>query len=178
MRCSNRVPFMIRMRPAALGAVLAAGLFGSTALAENTTAPDASQVGSVWWSELVSSDPARSRDFYASVFGWAPKVVSAEDTSRAPDPGEAEYTIFMRDGVEVAGAAAAENKRPDDIKPGWVTYIQVANVDQAVVEALKKGGKILKAPFDDGNSGRFAIIQDPDGIAVGLVAPLAATPAH
>lgn len=178
MRSSNLVPFMNRMRAVALGAAFAAGLFGSTALAENSAAPDASQVGSVWWSELVSSDPARSRDFYASVFGWAPKVVSAEDTSRSPDPGEAEYTIFMREGVEVAGAAASENKTLDDIKPGWVTYIQVANVDEAVMEALKKGGKILKAPYDDGNSGRFAIIQDPDGIAVGLVTPLAATPAH
>ncbi len=178
MRRSNQVPFMIRMRAVRLGAALAVGLLATPALAENNAAPDASQVGSVWWSELVSSDPARSRDFYASVFGWTPKVVSVEDTSRAPAPGEAEYTIFMRDGLEVAGAAASEDKTPDAVRPGWVTYIQVANVDDAVTEALKKGGKILKAPYDDGNSGRFAIIQDPDGIAVGLVTPIATTPAH
>lgn len=64
----------------------------------------------------------------------------------------------------------------DDSRPGWITYIQVASVDDAVVEALKNGGRVLKAPFDDANSGRMAIVADPDGIPVGLVTPKAATP--
>jgi predicted enzyme related to lactoylglutathione lyase len=41
---------------------------------------------------------------------------------------------------------------------------------------MKKGGKILKAPYDDADSGRLAIVEDPDGFAVGLVTPVSTVP--
>ena len=54
-------------------------------------------------------------------------------------------------------------------------YLQVASVDTVVIEVLKKGGKILKAPYDDSETGRMAIVEDPDGFAVGLVTPVSAS---
>ena len=156
-------------------------LITSPALSDTTTgstpAPNA-DVGTVWWSEVVSSNPAQSRAFYASVVGWTPKIVAAEDQSRAPNTGEAEYTLFIQDGNEVAGASQLDSKDPAAARPGWLTYIQVANVDAAVEQALKNGGRLLKGPYDATGMGRLAVISDPDGTPVGLVTPAAAAPSH
>jgi predicted enzyme related to lactoylglutathione lyase len=153
------------------------GALSAPALAESCTQQAASsQVGTVWWSELVSANPERSRDFYASIAGWTPKIVSAVDATRPPNLGEAEYTIFMQGATEAAGLSKFDGKAVNEVRPGWFTYIQVANVDEVVLEVLKKGGKILKAPYDDADSGRLAIVEDPDGFAVGLVTPTSTAP--
>jgi predicted enzyme related to lactoylglutathione lyase len=154
-------------------------LAASPALSDTTTAPaSTADVGTVWWSEIVSPNPAQSRAFYSSVVGWTPKIVAAEDQSRAPNAGEAEYTLFVQDGNEVAGANQLDSKDPAAARPGWLTYIQVVNVDTAVEQALKNGGRLLKAPYDATGIGRMAVVADPDGIPVGLVTPAAATPSH
>jgi uncharacterized protein len=154
-------------------------LAASPALSDTTTAPaGTADVGTVWWSEIVSPNPAQSRAFYSSVVGWTPKIVAAEDQSRAPNAGEAEYTLFVQDGNEVAGANQLDSKDPAAARPGWLTYIQVVNVDTAVEQALKNGGRLLKAPYDATGMGRMAVVADPDGIPVGLVTPAAATPSH
>lgn len=142
----------------------------------SATAGQAAEIGSIWWSEIVSANPAKSREFYANVFGWTPKVVSAVDTSRAPAPGEDEYTIYSKDSVEIAGGAVKTDSVTDVGAPGWVNYIQVNNVDTAAESAVKNGGKILKPPYDMAGAGRFALVRDPDGIVVGLVAPAVARP--
>lgn len=170
----------VSLRSVAYSVALCA-LITSPALSDTTTttpAATATDVGTVWWSEIVSSNPAQSRAFYANVVGWTPKVVAAEDQSRAPNTGEAEYTLFVQDGNEVAGASQLDSKDPAAARPGWLTYIQVANVDTAVEQALKNGGRVLKAPYDATGMGRMAVIADPDGIPVGLVTPAPVTPSH
>lgn len=163
----------------AIGAATLLALHSSSALSDSSLpAGTSADVGTVWWSELVTKDPARVRDFYASVAGWTPKVVAATDTTRPPNPGEDEYTLFTHNGTEIAGATTADAADPNAARPGWVTYIQVADVDTAVMKALEKGGKILKAPVDEADVGRLAIVTDPDGTPVGLVTPTAATPAN
>lgn len=146
------------------------GLASTVAISADPKAPSNDE-GSVWWNELVSVNPERSRDFYASVIGWTPKIVAAEDNSRAPASGEAEYTIFTQNGTEAAGLSKNDGNEPTNPKPGWLTYIQVSSVDDAVVNALKKGGKVLKAPYNIANTGRLAVIEDIDGNAVGLFNP-------
>lgn len=130
--------------------------------------------GSVWWNELVSKNPDRARDFYQSVMGWTPKIAASEDPTRQPAPGESEYTTFMQNGTESAGLTKFEGKGPDEPKPGWLMYVQVADVDDAVAKALVKGGKVIKAPTEVRNLGRIAIVEDPEGNPVGLFAPAAA----
>ncbi len=177
MRRSSYASCLTWARGISVGAIVAMGALSGPALAESCTQPTvSSQVGTVWWSELVSSNPERSRDFYASIAGWTPKIVSAVDSTRPPALGEAEYTIFMHEGTETAGLSKYESKVANEVRPGWFAYIQVANVDETVLEVLKKGGKILKAPYDDADSGRLAIVEDPDGFAVGLVTPVLTAP--
>jgi len=175
MRRSSVPSVFTYARRSAIAGLALIAVHASPALAE-TSVTASPTTGTVWWSEIMSADPARTRAFYTSVAGWTEKTVAAADTSRAPNPGEAEYTLFLRNGVEVAGASRIDTGDTDDMRPGWLTYIEVANVDDAVIEALKNGGRILKAPFDDASTGRMAVVADPDGIPVGLVTPKASAP--
>ncbi|WP_072394561.1 VOC family protein [Hyphomicrobium sp. CS1GBMeth3] len=178
MRFANVATLLTYARAPAIAAVAALAAHATPALAEGCTTPAGTNVGTVWWSELLSTNPERTRAFYAGVAGWTPKVVSAEDTSRTPNEGEAEYTMFTNGVTEVAGSTPLETSDTRDTRPQWMTYIQVTDVDHAVFEALKNGGRILKAPFEQTSVGRMAIVADPDGIPVGLVTPTSRAPAH
>lgn len=172
MRRNYRRTVFISLLTAGLTAGLATGLTTLPAAAQSTQAATNADTGTVWWNELISANPDRSRDFYSSVVGWTPKIVAADDNSRAPAPGEPAYTLFTTNGTETAGLTKYEGKDPNDPKPGWIMYIQVADVDNAVGEALKKGGRVLRAPTDAAKIGRLAVIEDLDGNAVGLYAPV------
>lgn len=168
--CSRNAAFSI------LAAALMASAMSFPAAAQSPQATADADTGTVWWNELISADPDRSRDFYQTVAGWTPKIVASDDNSRAPAPGEPAYTLFSAGSTETAGMTKYEGKDASDPKPGWLMYIQVTDVDSAVGEALKKGGKILRAPADASKIGRIAIVQDPDGNAFGLYSPIKASP--
>jgi uncharacterized protein len=153
-------------------AATSAGLLPARA-AEAT--PANSDVGAVWWSELQTADPARARAFYAAVMGWTPNVVALNDQTRPAAPGEAEYTVFKAGEREVAGAAQVEAAPDKPPTAFWLTYVQVADVDAAVLKAVELGGKLLEPAADVPNTGRIAIIEDPEGVRVGLMSPLATT---
>ena len=150
----------------------------STGVASGRAAAQAatsnSDVGVVWWSELQTADPVRARAFYAAVMGWTPKVVALADQTRAPEAGEKEYTLFSSESREVAGAAQAEAAPGSTPEALWLPYIQVANVDLAALKAVELGGKLLEAPTDVPNTGRIAIIEDLEGVHVGLITPVSA----
>ena len=157
-------------RRALLASAICAVMVSSAGATEPIAATD-SDTGSVWWNEIVTDNPDRTREFYKNVIGWSPKIVAADDHTRAPATGEAEYTLFLQNNTESSGMTRYEGKEPGDPKPGWLMYIQVANVDEAVLQAVKNGGKILKTPNDVTRIGRIGIIQDPDGNTVGLFTP-------
>ena len=70
--------------PAVALAVLATQ--SSAVLAETcTSTATAADTGTVWWSEIMSADPGRTRDFYTSVAGWTPKTVAAMGTMKVPN---------------------------------------------------------------------------------------------
>jgi predicted enzyme related to lactoylglutathione lyase len=41
------------------------------------------------------------------------------------------------------------------------------------LKAVELGGKLLEPPTDVPNTGRIAIIEDPEGVHVGLITPSA-----
>jgi len=131
-----------------------------------------SGAGTVWWSELVCPDPEQVREFYAMVVGWQHDIVALEDPSRPPYIGEPEYTVFKVGTRESAGLVKTDAGEPIHARSGWLTYIEVANVDVSAQIAASKGGKVIKAPFDMPGVGRIAVIEDPQGTMVGLVTPL------
>jgi predicted enzyme related to lactoylglutathione lyase len=98
------------------------------------------------WVELASTDPARAQDFYAGLFGWEP----AGDR-------------FRRDGRAVAGLTRAGGDRA----AGWLPYLAEADLGAALERVTAAGGRRLSGPTL-GHGGRFAIVADRSGAALGL----------
>ncbi len=57
-------------------------------------------------------------------------------------------------------------------KPGmpaqWHAYVVVESVDATLAQATKLGGKVLMPAMNIPQVGRVAMIQDPQGAAIGL----------
>jgi predicted enzyme related to lactoylglutathione lyase len=111
------------------------------------------QDGDFVWYELMTSDVAAARDFYAEVVGWA-----IEDSGM---PGMT-YLLARVDGTQIAGMMGF----PPDVpgaKPGWSGYIAVADVDAMAGRVTAAGGTVHRAPGDIPGVGRFAVVADPQG---------------
>ncbi len=173
---STSSPKGIDRRGLLFGAAAVAAAAGVSSASAQTAVCSDPQVGSIWWNELVAADPIEVRAFYTKVMGWTAKVVAMEDTSRPPNPGEEEYTLFLSNGQEVAGLTKPSLSDPIGLRPGWFSYVQVASVDDAVKETLKSGGKVLRFPIDLPKVGRIAVIEDPAGTQIGLVTPITVVP--
>jgi uncharacterized protein len=121
--------------------------------------PTQSETGTVSWNELRTRKPAEARAFYAGVVGWTPKVVEG-------------YTTFAVGDNEVAGVETIGDGAPADMRPAWLPFIQVKDVDEAAKRAVQLGGRIVTLPYDTENE-RMVELEDPEGNQFGLVSPRA-----
>ena len=108
--------------------------------------------GSFIWYELLTSDPGAAADFYGNVVGW--KVRSAGQ------PG-VDYRLFSIRGVDIGGLMKSEPGMPP---PVWLAYVGVDDVDASAARIKAAGGAIHVPPTDIPNVGRFAMVQDPQGV--------------
>ncbi|MCG8558902.1 MAG: VOC family protein [Hyphomicrobiales bacterium] len=127
--------------------------------------------GSIWWTELMTSDTEGARRFYSEAIGWTPSVVAMGDMSEPPGEGEEGYTVFMLGDTAVCGAMKMDGPRFEGVPPHWFTYVAVDDVDAAARKVAELGGEVLRAPFDVPQVGRIAIIKDPQGAVLGLGTP-------
>ena len=118
------------------------------------------EVGAFCWSELLTRDTTAATKFYTALFGWKTKV-----TEGAGFP----YTHWQNDGADIGGMMAImEQWGP--MPPCWVNYVQVQNCDQTAAKATSLGGKVCMPPTDIPNTGRFAMLQDPQGAMLSVIA--------
>lgn len=116
--------------------------------------------GTFCWNELMTRDTEKAGKFYADLIGWDPV-----DSGM---PGM-KYTLFKNAGKDAGGMMAMPPDVPAEVPSHWMAYITVDDVDGAAKKAGGLGGKVLVAPRDIPNVGRFCVIQDPTGAAVGLL---------
>lgn len=115
------------------------------------------------WYELLTMDAAAATGFYTHVVGW-----TAKPAEGAPDG--VDYTLLEADHVPATGLMALDDDAcAAGAKPGWLGYVQVDDVDAAADKAKALGGTIYMAPADIPDVGRFAVIGDPHGAAIGLL---------
>ncbi|MGE5512521.1 MAG: VOC family protein [Bacteroidota bacterium] len=143
----------------------------AAAVSDAKAAEAGSEVGTVWWTELVSRDVQRASNFYSKVMGWQTKIVDTEDGSRPAGKDDPTYTLFLANGNDVAGAKPIDDDLPLK-NPTWLTYFQVDNVDAAIARAVAAGGSVIVQPFNAGNAARMAVVADTEGNPVGLAHPL------
>jgi len=173
----RRLPFL-RFGRMAWAVTLGAALFVSTlappAGATTTARPGEETTGcvptgSIWWNELLTSEPDKLSEFYAGVVGWQTKTVSVENQSQPPTSDNDRYTMFMRDGTEAAGLMRADHPSAIYNTSGWFIYFQVADLDASVTKAQTSGGTVLRQPVSLPDGSRIALIRDPGGNVFGLV---------
>lgn len=117
--------------------------------------------GTLSWADLISTDQAKAKTFYAELMGW-----DTEDTPMGP--GQM-YTFFKVDGHRVAAVGPMQQPMLDQGVPSfWANYITVDDVDALVDKVTEYGGTVVAPPFDVFEDGRMMTIQDPGGATVAL----------
>lgn len=112
------------------------------------------------WYELMTTDIAAARAFYAKVVGW-----NAQDASAPGLP----YTQFTAGQAPVAGLLdLPEGARKMGATPRWMGYVAVDDVAAASAQISRLGGTVYVPPTDT-NIGRIAVVADPQTATLALV---------
>lgn len=120
----------------------------------------AGEANTFCWSELMTRDTDAATKFYTSLFGWKTKVSDAAGFA---------YTHWQNDGADIGGMMAIQEQW-GPMPANWGNYVQVANCDETVAKATSLGGKACMPPTDIPNTGRFAMLQDPQGAMISVIA--------
>ncbi|TAK08764.1 MAG: VOC family protein, partial [Rhizorhabdus sp.] len=108
-----------------------------------------------FWYELMTSDHAAAETFYANVVGW---TLSPFPTNGHP------YTVVEAAGRGIGGLMPIpEEAAVRGLKPCWVGYIHVTDIDAAATSVRTHGGSIHHGPEMIPTVGRFAVCSDPQG---------------
>jgi uncharacterized protein len=107
------------------------------------------------WYELATPDKHASRSFYTRLFGW---------TWREEDMGESGiYPMFAAGETFLGGLVTP---RPEGAPASWLHYVTVPDLDLAVTQVTRFGGKVLSPAHDIPEVGRFAVVADPAGAVI------------
>ena len=115
--------------------------------------------GTVGWMDLTVDNAEETAAFYESVLGW---------TRYAVDMGEYEDWAMIPavGGGPVGGICHARGKNAG-IPKAWMVYFVVEDLDVALAAVRDGGGRVVGAVKHAGDD-RYAIIEDPAGVACAL----------
>jgi predicted enzyme related to lactoylglutathione lyase len=118
------------------------------------------ETGTLVWNELATTDEDAALKFYTSLFPWR---------SKSDDGLGMKYTEFH---VGEKGIGGMYKLKPEmkGVPPNWIPYIAVDDCDATVAKAQSLGGSVMMPPMDIPKVGRFAVIGDPQGAAICVIA--------
>jgi predicted enzyme related to lactoylglutathione lyase len=118
--------------------------------------------GAFSWNELMTSDPAGALAFYTALFGWTGSTMPMPD---------GDYHVLKVGETAVGGVMALPPEaKAGGMPPCWGSYVTVADVDATARKAAGLGGKVVHGPLDVPGVGRMAVIIDPQGAAINVIA--------
>ncbi|MGZ3311244.1 MAG: VOC family protein, partial [Xanthobacteraceae bacterium] len=113
------------------------------------------------WYELMTTDMEAAKAFYADVVGWG--------TQDASVPGMA-YTFFTVGKASVNGLTTlSEDARKLGMRPSWLGYVGVDDVDAAANRIKRLGGTVYVPPTDITNISRVSVAVDPQMALIALL---------
>lgn len=128
--------------------------------------------------EIVGRDGERLKGFYSELFGWDAVGVEANPAYGRVDREE----NLNAEGVGISGAISSVPDRSsstwqgphrDEGYEGHVTfYVEVSDVEGALQEAERLGGKRMLGPDQIPNGPEIGAFTDPEGNMLGLVKAL------
>lgn len=118
--------------------------------------------GAFSWNELTTPDPEAALAFYSALLGWT--------TQKMTMPG-GDYHVVKVGETSVGGVMATPPQaKAAAMPPSWGSYVTVADVDATARRATELGGKVVHGPQDIPGVGRMAVIIDPQGAAINVIA--------
>jgi len=116
------------------------------------------------WHELSTSDPDGAQRFYTAIIPWGTQ----------PWEDNPEYTLWTSEGTPIGGVEMLKSgSSSESAHPRWLPYVSVYDVDDCARQAKQLGAAVVKGPIETPNVGCWAIINDPQGAAIGLFEPVA-----
>jgi len=110
------------------------------------------RAGGISYLRIPAPDPARAADFYEAVFGWA---VRRDRDEPAFEDGTGHVIGHFIADLPVAGEA------------GFLPYVYVERVDDALGAAAANGGEVVTPPYPEGDLW-VATFRDPAGNVIGV----------
>src|SRR5450631_4616670 len=112
------------------------------------------------WYELMTTDVADAKAFYAEVVGWG--------TQDAPTP-ELAYTLFTIGSASVSGLMDLPGEaRKMGATPRWMGYVGVDDADVTSDRIKRLGGAVFVPPTNT-NIGRISVVADPQTATLALI---------
>ncbi|MFI1393439.1 VOC family protein [Streptomyces sp. NPDC020681] len=132
---------------------------------ENTGLEAVTDVNSLSWTELYTTDAAAAKDFYRTVFSW-----DYEDM----DMGGTAYTVVSpagggQDASQGGIMQLAQEHLAAGSRSEWHPYIEVADVDATFAKATERGATTFIPPMDVEGVGRMAMVADPFGAPLAVI---------
>jgi uncharacterized protein len=110
-----------------------------------------SLTGSVTHFEIYAEEPASLAEFYRRLFGWK--------LERVPVP---EYWRIETAAAPASNIPDGLTYRPIAGTRGWVHYVHVKSLDDAVAEAEQLGAVVLRPRTAAPKSAWYAVLADPE----------------
>jgi lactoylglutathione lyase len=120
---------------------------------------------------LYTADIEAGLRFYRDLLGF-------EETFRTPREGIPEHVELTLNGFALGLGTVEAAKRVHGVdaspgSPAMVLVIWTDDVDTAFDELKSAGVPVVQPPHDTGNKNRNALLRDPDGNLVEIVAKVA-----
>lgn len=117
---------------------------------------------------LYTNDIEAGLRFYRDLLGF-------EERFRTPTKGTPEHVELVLNGFRLGLASVEAARRvhgvdPAPGSPAMVLVIWTGDVDAAVEQLRSAGAPVVQPPHNTGNSTRNALLRDPDGNLVEIVA--------
>ncbi|MBT1004110.1 VOC family protein [Paenarthrobacter sp. DKR-5] len=113
--------------------------------------------GAPCWIDLMTADPDRAKEFYASLFGWTYETGDEEKYGG--------YIMAFKNGAPVAGIM--KNEPQSGYPDVWTTYLRVEDIASTANAAVTHGGQVFMGPLEVPEQGHMAMFGDAGGAAVG-----------
>lgn len=128
-----------------------------------------SMQGQFVWCELMTTDVADAAAFYGAVIGW---------TTHDAGPEHGGYNILNAGDIMVGGLMPMPQPvRDAGGRPSWMGYVNTDDVDAMAARVTAAGGSVHRPASDIPDTGRFAVVADPQGAAFTLFQPNPGAPA-
>jgi len=126
----------------------------------NDITTNESHPGKFVWRDLMTLDIPAVKKFYSELFGWTYLDIGESDN---------DYTVVLHDGKPIAGMFKLREVDPTQNYSQWISYLSVADMNQAVNYIKASGGSVYREPFELPNRGTVSFVFDSQNAVLAFV---------